>query len=70
MLARAQFAELAQAEFDAAVEYHQVEANAEGTRLLHQRHQRPLSRRVVGMRRKEAVHLVEHHQASQALRAG
>ena len=27
MLARAQFAELAQTEFDAAVEYHQVEAN-------------------------------------------
>ncbi len=27
MLARAQFSELAQAEFDAAVQYHQVEAN-------------------------------------------
>ena len=58
----------------AVVEVHRVlrgddDAHAERARLLHQRDERPLRRRVRGMRRQVAVHLVEDHQRAQALAA-
>ena len=44
--------------------------DAEGARLLHERDERAFGRRIGGVRRQKAVHLVEDDERAQPLRAG